>query len=145
MRIIAFVLALFLGVYAASFFKSSGVTPCNHSSNLEKSFSKNSGKSISYSSKGVHNIDTSRNYTFEEAIALIGKQVQNRSSNNAKCPKSYGNCLELFTGERGEVVDILPSINDSYMIEIQWDSKYSEPRDSFVTYAGKELSFEVVK
>lgn len=145
MRIIAFLLTLFLGVYAASFFKSSEATPCHNFFNSESSFSKISGKSPTYSPKAWHNIDTSRNYTFEEAAALIGKEVRNRSSSNAKCPKAYGNCLELFTDETGEVVNILPSINDSYLIEIKWDSKYIESKDSFVTYAGRELSFEIIE
>jgi hypothetical protein len=144
MRIITFLLALFLGVYTASFFKSSEAAPCQNSFNSESSLSKVSGKSSTYSLKGLHNIDTSRNYTFEEAVALVGKEVRNQSSSNAKCPKAYGNCLELFAGETGEVIDILPSVNDSYLIEIKWNSKYTEPKDSFVTYAGKELSFEVV-
>jgi len=145
MRIIAFTLTLFLGVYIVSFFKSSEAAPCRNSYNSECDFSKVSDNPSSYSPKGWHNVDTSRNYTFEEANALIGKQVRNRSGSNAKCPKTYGNCLELFTGEIGEVVNILPSVNDSYLIEIEWDSKWNNLQDSFVTYAGKELSFEVLR
>lgn len=140
MRIIAFLLTLFMGVYAASFFKTS-VTPCKDS---EDNCLNVSGKFSTFSPKGWHNIDISRNYSLHEAENLIGKQVRNRSGNNAKCPKTYGNCLELFKGETGKVVNILPSVNESFLIEIKWDSKWNYPEDTFVTYAGKELSFEIV-
>ncbi len=140
MRIIAFLLTLFMGVYVASFFKTS-VTPCKDS---ENNLSKISGNFSTFSPKGWHNIDTSRNYSSHEAENLIGKQVRNRSGNNAKCPKTFGNCLELFKGETGKVVNILPSVNESFLIEIKWDSRWNNPEDSFVTYAGKELSFEIV-
>ncbi|HEX8288132.1 MAG TPA: hypothetical protein VF556_09055 [Pyrinomonadaceae bacterium] len=145
MRIIVFLLTLFLGIYVGSFFKSlntNNPAPCANSYNFENNFSKISGKSITFSPR--HNIDTSRNYTFEEAIALVGKQVRNRSSLNAKCP-TFGNCLELFPGETGKIISVLPSVNDSYLIEIKWDSRDSEPEDSFVTRAGKEVSFEIIK
>lgn len=147
MRIIVFLLTLFLGIYAGSFFKTfnaNNQTPCANSYNFENNFSKFSGKSSTYSSRGWHNVDTSRNYTFEEAIALVGKQVRNRSSLNAKCP-TFGNCLELYPGETGKIVSVLPSINDTYLIEIKWDSRANEFDDSFVTRAGKEVSFEIVK
>ena len=138
MRIIAFLLSLFLGVYAGSFFKTSETVPCANSVNNVLSVPATLTKNFS------RTVDTSRNYSFREAENLIGKQVLNRSGNNAKCPKTYGNCLELFIGETGKVVNILPSVNDSYLIEIKWNSKWNEPEDSFVTYAGKELSFEIV-
>ncbi|MGI8884110.1 MAG: hypothetical protein ACR2IA_07690 [Pyrinomonadaceae bacterium] len=142
MRKIAFLVTLFLGVYVVSFFKTSETTPCL---NFGNNFSNVSGAPSISLPKGLSSsIDTSRNYSFQEAEKLIGKQVRNRSNSNAKCPKTYGNCLELFTGENGKVVNILPSVNDSYLIEIKWNSKWNEPDDSFVTYAGKELSFEIV-
>jgi hypothetical protein len=142
MRIIAFLLTLFMGVYVASFFKTSETAPCKNSENNSLNVS---GKFSILSSKGWDNIDTSRNYSLQEAENLIGKQVRNRSDNNAKCPKTYGNCLELFKGETGKIVNILPSENESFLIEIKWDSKWNYPEDSFVTYAGKELSFEIVE
>lgn len=147
MRIIAFLLTLFLGVYVASFFKSfeaANQTPCANSYNSGNVISKVSISPANSTYNG-REIDTSRNYTLEEANALVGKQVRNRSSLNAKCPKGFGNCLELFTGETGKVVNILPSVNDSYLIEIKWDSKWNNSEDTFVTYAGKEVSFEIVK
>jgi hypothetical protein len=143
MRIIAFALTLFLGIYTASFFKSSETIPCQNSYNSETNFSKITGKSFTSSPKGWHNVDTSQNYTFKEASALIGKQVRNRSANNAKCP-TFGNCLELYPGETGKIVNLLPSVNDSYLVEIKWHSGWDNSKDSFVTRAGKEVSFEIV-
>lgn len=169
MRIIAFTMTLFLGVYVASFFKSVPVaTPCNDVSINSHGFGGGSSKVIkTFSIK----FDTSQNYSLAEAKALIGKQVRNLSIDNAKCPKDAGNCLNLDKGEMGQVVSILPSIENTYLIEIQWEetpkdysSRYSgrlitrageevsleedyspQSTGAFVTRAGKEVSFEIVK
>ncbi len=158
MRIIAFTMTLFLGVYVASFFKTATQTPCNAVS------------SFSHRIASPFKFDTSQNYSLAEAKALIGKQVRNLSAGNAKCPKDAGNCLNLFRGEMGIVVSILPSLENTYLIEIQWEETpedysprysgriiksaggevllekdYTQPAGAFVTRAGKEVSFEIVK
>lgn len=169
MRIIAFTITLFLGVYVASFFKSiPAAAPCNDVSSYTH-------RAVAVSSGGIKSIsikfDTSQNYSLAEAKALIGKQVRNLSIDNAKCPKDAGNCLNLYKGEMGQVVSILPSIENTYLIEIQWEetpkdysSRYSgrlitrageevsleedyspQSTGAFVTRAGKEVSFDIVK
>jgi len=146
MRIIAFTMTLFLGVYVASFFKSvSTVTPCNNANYY--SHGSGGGSRQEIKTFPIIKFDTSQNYSLAEANALIGTQVRNLSSGNAKCPKDAGNCLNLFKGEMGRVVSILPSLENTYLIEIQWEETPEDhsPRYSgrFVTRAGEEASFEV--
>lgn len=140
-------MTLFLGVYVASFFKSVPVaTPCNDVSINSHGFGGGLRQEIkTFSIK----FDTSQNYSLAEAKALIGKQVRNLSFDNAKCPKDAGNCLNLSKGEMGEVVGILPSIENTYLIEIQWEETSKDYSylysGGFVTRAGKEVSFEIVE
>lgn len=163
-------MTLFLGVYVASFFKSAQTqTPCNNVSVYSHGFGGGSHQEIKTFS--VNKFDTSKNYSLAEAQALIGKQVRNLSSGNAKCPKDAGDCLSLYLGEMGKVVSVLPSVENTYLIEIQWEESARDyaPRFSgrvingvaqegavevdyslkaegaFVTRAGKEVSFEIVK
>jgi len=141
-------MTLFLGVYVASFFKSvPAATPCNDVSSYSHGYGSGSGKVIK--TFPLTKFDTSQNYSLAEAKALIGKQVRNLSVDNAKCPKDAGNCLNLDKGEMGQVISILPSIENTYLIEIQWEEtleNYSPQYSGrFVTRAGKEVSFEIVK
>ena len=169
MRLIAFTMTLLLGVYAASFFKSApAAAPCNDVNINSYGFGGGSRQEIK--TFPTIKFDTSQNYSLAEAKALIGKQVRNLSAGNAKCPKDAGNCLNLFRGEMGSVVSILPSLENTYLIEIQWEETledysprysgritrsdngevsferdYTPPKGAFVTRAGKEVSFEIVK
>lgn len=162
-------MTLFLGVYGASFLKSVQTqTPCNDANYYSHGFGGGSRQEIKTFS--ISKFDTSQNYSLDEANALIGKQVRNLSAGNAKCPKDAGNCLNLFRGEMGIVVSILPSLENTYLIEIQWEETpedysprysgriiksaggevllekdYTQPAGAFVTRAGKEVSFEIVK
>ena len=152
MRIIVFAITLFLGIYTSSFFKPSATPiPCDSSNVYERgntSVAVNVVKSVPYYNS---NIDASNNYTKDEALALIGKQVRNLSHNNSKCPKESGNCLELFDGESGTIVGMLPSMNNTFMLEILWNQNGDNNlnRDkltaSYVSYVGKELSIKVIK
>lgn len=139
LRIIAFTTALFFGVFSATLFKPADTaTPCNNFNVHVQS------KINSYSTE---NFDLSRNYTEAEAIALIGKKVRNVTALNAKCPKDAGNCLNLNIGEFGEVVGILPSLRNTFLIEIQWNDRLDDGYQhsgKFVTRAGKEVSFEIL-
>ena len=144
MRIIVFAITLFLGFYSTSFFNSTGSAPCKDSESLQRDFGAGQPKIFSHN---VGRFDTSRNYTEAEARALIGKKVRNLTHLNAKCPKDAGNCLNLYKGEVGEVVGILPSIADTFLIEIQWNDRLedgSQHSGRFVTRAGKEVSFEIL-
>ena len=150
MRIFIFSLTLFLGVCSASFFKlSSLLAPCENSASHMRGFGNGSGSTISTNPFNNGNFETSRNYSKEEAIALVGKQIRNLSPLNARCPKESGNCLNLHLGELGEVTGILPSIQNTYLIEIQWnegmEDNFQEHSGRFVTRAGKEISFEILK
>lgn len=164
MRLIAFTMTLLLGVYAASFFYTvPAAAPCNNVNSYTH-------RAAVISCQGIKAIqikfDTSQNYSLSEAEALIGKQVRG----SAKCPKEAGDCLSLYRGEMGKVVSILPSVEDTYLVEIQWEELpedykprysgrittsadgevsfeqgYTPPKGAFVTRAGKEVSFEIVK
>lgn len=166
MRIIAFTITLFLGVYVASFFYTApAAVPCNDMNIYSNGF----GGARQEIKTSPIKFDTSQNYSLDEANALIGKQIRNLSAGNAKCPKDAGNCLNLFTGEMGRVVSVLPSVEDTYLIEIQWEESpkdyaprysgriiksaggeasfkedYTQFLGAFVTRAGKEISFEIV-
>jgi len=168
MRIIAFTMTLFLGVYVASFFYTApSSVPCNNLTVYSNGFGVASGAGIK---AAPIKFDTSQNYSLNEANALIGKPVRNLSGGNAKCPKDAGNCLNLFMGEMGKVVSILPSLENTYLIEIQWEEspedykprysgrmttsangevsfeqEFKQPKGAFVTRAGKEVSFEIVQ
>lgn len=147
MRIITFTIALFLGVYTTSFFKSADSEVLPGSDNLHQ----HSVNNTLYSSNKVwftaKNFDLNRNYTEAEAKALIGKKVRNLTPLNAKCPKDAGNCLNLNIGEIGEVVGILPSLSNTFLIEIQWNEDIKnnrQPSGIYVTRAGKEVSFKIL-
>jgi hypothetical protein len=148
MRIIAFCVTLFIGIYVAfifnSFFGQTQAT-CHDSSFAGRNYE---GKLKTFPVE-QQKIDTSRNYTKEEALALVGKRVRNLTHLSAKCPKESGNCLNLFVGETGEVVDILPSLNQTYLLEIQWDKEFKgdvQPYPArFVSRADKDFSFEIIK
>jgi hypothetical protein len=99
-------------------------------------------KSVSYYNS---NFDASKNYTKDEAVELIGKQVRNLSRHSSKCPKESGNCQELFDGESGKIIGMVPSMNNTFVLEILWTSTRDTSEQSFVSYVGKELSFEVIK
>jgi len=167
MRLIAFTMTLLLGVYAASFFYTvPAAAPCNNMNSYTHRAAVVSGEGIISS---PIKFDTSQNYSLAEAEALIGKQVRNLRG-SAKCPKESGDCLSLHRGEMGKVVSILPSVEDTYLVEIQWEElpedykprysgritrsdngevsferDYTPPKGAFVTRAGKEVSFEIVK
>jgi hypothetical protein len=149
MRIIAFFVTLLIGISVGSFFKSSYKhthTKCNLSYLTESRSDKSEPKSFSFTPR---NFDASKNYTKEEAVELVGKRIRNLEGGSAKCPKESGNCLNLYIGETGEVVNILPSLNDTYLIEIRWDENsesdlYSHSGRS-VTRADKSFSFEIIE
>lgn len=167
MRLIAFTITLFLGVYVTSFFYTApAAVPCNDMNIYSNGFGIGSSKGIQ---TAPIKFDTSQNYSLAEANALIGKQVRNLRG-SAKCPKEAGDCLSLYRGEMGKVVSILPSVEDTYLIEIQWEEapgdyaprysgriikgaggevllekNYTQAKGAFVTRAGKEVSFEIVK
>ncbi len=140
MRILVFIATLILGVGIASIFKPSAATPipCSERSN--------NYRSASFSREQID--FKSRNFSQQEASELVGKRVRNLSGLSAKCPKDFGDCLSLNVGEEGEVVGVLPSIDDTYLIEIQWDNLASDDRiehsGSFVTRVGREASFQIV-
>lgn len=147
MRIIVFIIALLSGVYTASLFNPvDSTSPCSDSNFHGQSVTGISGQPRVISYKTV-NFDASRNYTEAEARALIGKQVRNLTPLNAKCPKDAGNCLNLYVGEVGEIVGILPSLSNTFLIEIQWNERLEDGfqhSGRFVTRAGKEVSFEIL-
>ncbi len=146
MRIIVFAVTLFLGIYTVSFFKPAATPmPCNSSDTYERDFRNVDTRTIKSVPSYNATFDASKNYTKGEAAELIGKQVRNLSHNNNKCPKESGNCLELFHSESGKVVGIIPSMNDTFMLEILWKSNQENSNISYVSYVGKELSFEIVK
>ncbi len=146
MRIIAFGLTLFLGITIASFF-----APCSLfiQNNYKEPAAKRGFITHTMSSTKMSDFDVSRNYTESEARNLIGKRVRNLNFSNTKCPTESGNCLEVGTGELGSVVGILPSVADTYLIQIKWDETHDDQHYShsgaFVTRAGKEVSFEIIK
>jgi hypothetical protein len=150
MRIIAFFVTLLLGIFIASFFKPSfeqTQSKCNQSSMAKRGDYKNEPKYFSFNPQKV---DTSRNYTKAEAVELVGKRVRNLTAGSAKCPKeSSGDCLSLYAGEKGKVTSILPGLNETYLIEIQWDEKFADSsrRDSagLVTRADKKFIFEIIE
>ncbi len=165
MRLIAFMMTLFLGVYAASFLYTA---PCNDTAGYW-SRPIAASNAITLPVGSIIKFDTSQNYSLAEAQALVGKRVRNLRG-SAKCPKEAGDCLSLRLGEMGEVVSVLPSIENTYLIEIQWEESPQDyaPRYSgrvingvsqkgvvevdysplvkgaFVTRAGKEVSFEII-
>lgn len=145
MRIIVFIITLLLGVYTASFINSTGsMSPCKDSTQQGANVTSGEPKITWF---GAGNFDSSRNYTESEAKALIGKEVRNLTHLNAKCPKDAGNCLNLYKGEIGEVVGILPSVANTFLIEIQWNERLGDGfqhSGRFVTRAGKEVSFEIL-
>ncbi len=146
MRIIAFCLALFLGITISSIFKPFSVFN-------EKDCSDTSGKREfvmrTIKTFSTKDFDSSRNYTESEARELVGKRVRNLDGSNTKCPTESGNCLEINVGEVGYVVGILPSEAETYLIQIEWDAinhgAFHQHSGEFVTRAGKEVSFEIIK
>ena len=147
MRIIIFIVTLLLGVYFTSFFKSAELSTACNDSNFYKSERRSFSRQQKIVSYGAENFDASRNYTEIEAKALIGKKVRNLTHLNAKCPKDAGNCLNLYKGELGEIVGILPSLGNTFLIEIQWNERLEDGLQHsgrFVTRAGKEVSFEIL-
>lgn len=144
MRIIVFIIALLLGIFTTSFFKSADLASSCNDSNFHRHYV-NGISGQPKASRG--NFDLYRNYTEAEARALIGKKVRNLTPLNAKCPKDAGNCLNLSIGELGEIVGILPSIGNTFLIEIQWNERIEdgfEHSGRFVTRAGKEVYFEIL-
>lgn len=148
-RVIAFFITLVLGVYAASFLKSSKVpaprVPCDGAK--EESY-------VNHTQPFTYNLlkaDTSRNYTKAEASALIGKRVRNLTPSSAKCMKDEGSnsCLNLYVGETGKIVDMLPGLDDTYLLEIQWDKGYDYGPDRYparlISRADKGFSFALIK
>lgn len=140
MRIFVFFATLILGVGIASIFKPSAATPVpcsDRSSNY---------RGVSFSREQID--FRSRNFSKQEASELVGKRVRNLSNLSAKCPKDFGDCLSINVGEKGEVVSVLPSIEDTYLIEIKWDNLPSDNRiehsGNFVTRVGREASFEII-
>lgn len=138
MRLIVFAVTLFTGVYVSSFFTA--VTPCGNSDSYRYDVKTIYSKPFKYAP-----VDTSNNYTKEEAVALIGTEVRNLSHLNAKCPKESGDCLNLSYGETGRIVGLIPSLNNTYMLEIQWNQKQDAQNGGYVSYVGKELSFQIIK
>ncbi len=140
MRILVFIATLILGVGIASIFKSSPEKqiPCSNYAG--------SARVMSFSPEKIDY--KSRNFSQQEAVELVGKRVRNLSNLSAKCPKDFGNCLSLDVGEKGEVVGVLPSMDDTYLIEIKWDNLPSDNRiehsGNFVTRVGREASFEII-
>lgn len=144
MRIIVFLVTLFLGISLGSIFKplsAESKSPCNDSASAQNDVS-GAPRYAKFIPEWWPKINMSRNYSHDEARNLIGRKVRNITPTSAKCPKYTGDCLELSAGERGEVVNILPSAGENYLIEIEWETPVS---DKFVTYAGKEVSFEIIK
>jgi hypothetical protein len=139
MRIFVFFATLILGVGIASIFKPSvpQIQCSDHSSNY---------RNVSLSREQIN--FGNRNFSQHEASELVGKRVRNLSNLSAKCPKDFGNCLSLNIGEKGEVIGVLPSMDDTYLIEIKWDNLPSDNRiehsGSFVTRIGREASFEII-
>jgi hypothetical protein len=146
MRIIAFCLTLFLGITIASVFNPISIFTekgCNDSS-LEQGIVHRTVKT-----RKMSEFDLSGNYTEKEARNLIGKRVRNLNSSNTKCPTESGNCLEINVGDLGYVAGMLPSEANTYLIQIEWDElsqdAFHQYEGKFVTRAGKEVSFEIIK
>jgi hypothetical protein len=88
-----------------------------------------------------------RNFSHQEVRELIGKRVKNLEL-NAKCPLEGGNCMELNSGEIGMITGIIPSIGNTFMIEIRWyegEMKQAGRLSSFVSRADKNFAFSLFK